>query len=311
MNVDLLHQLLKGLFKDHSWEWIVSFLIDIYGQEKGLDLIDEGFSIIPRFSNVRQFGDKITRVKQWTGAEYKDMVKVWLAALAPVHKGHPNDFNFIKSVTDFISITSYHSHTETTLKYIQDALSGISSNIHLFLPYRKSNSMSKIPKIDSLLHYIECIREMGSADNSDTEISEAPHKNQTKDGSRSSNKVNYIPHMLRWETRLFHIKSTVSILLHIVKFDPLSPKADICRKLPVGDSLASDKLSPGLITRINGVMSKRNMIATLTFPDGISISECIDALTSYFSTFQADMSASLDLRTSGSRASWIFRPKIY
>jgi hypothetical protein len=171
--------------------------------------------------------------------------------------------------------------------------------------------MSKIPKIHSLLHYIECIREMGSADNSDTEISEAAHKNLIKDGYRSSNKVNYIPQMLRWEMRLFHIKSRVSILLHIVKSDPLSPKADICRKLLVGDSLASDKLSPGLIPHINGVMSKRNTIATLTFPEGISISELIDALTFYFSTFQADTNASLDLRTSGSRASWILRQKIY
>jgi len=57
-------------------------------------------------------------------------------------------------------------------------------------------------------------------------------------------------------------------------------------------------------------MSKCNTIATLTFPEGISISEFIDALTSYFSTFQADTSASLDLRTSGSRASWILPQKI-
>jgi len=41
MNVDRLHQLLKGSFKDHTWEWIVGFLKDICGQEKGLDLIDE------------------------------------------------------------------------------------------------------------------------------------------------------------------------------------------------------------------------------------------------------------------------------
>jgi hypothetical protein len=53
-----------------------------------------------------------------------------------------------------------------------------------------------------------------------------------------------------------------------------------------------------LIPRINGVMSKRNTIATLTFPEGISISEFIDAVTSYVSTFQADTSASIDLRTS-------------
>jgi len=311
MNVDQLHQLLKGLFKDHTWEWIVSFLKGIYGQEKGLDLIDERFSIISRFSNIRQFGDKLTCVKQWTGAKYKDMVNVWLAVLAPLLKGHPDHFKFIKSVTDFISITSYHSHTKTTLKYLQDALSGISSNIHLFLPYSKSHSTSKIPKIHSLLHYIECIREMGSADNSDTEISEAAHKNLIKDCYHCSNKVNYIPQMLRWEMRLFHIKSRVSILLHIIKLDPLSPKADMWRKLLVGDSLASDIVSPGLIPCINGVMSKCNTIATVTFPEGISISEFVDALKSYFSTCQVDTSASLDLLTSGSRASWILRQRIY
>jgi len=177
MNVDWLHQLRKGLFKDHLSEWIVSFLNNIYGQEEGLDLIDEQFSIIPRFSNIHQFGDRLTHVKQWTGAEYKDKAKVRLSAHAPRLKGQSDHFKFIKSVTDFILIASYHSHTETMLKYLQDALSAISSNIHLFLPYRMSHSMCKIPEIHSLLHYIECSREIGYADHSDTEISEAAHKN--------------------------------------------------------------------------------------------------------------------------------------
>jgi len=30
MNINWLHQLLKGLFQDHTWEWIVHFLKDIY-----------------------------------------------------------------------------------------------------------------------------------------------------------------------------------------------------------------------------------------------------------------------------------------
>jgi len=309
MNVDWLHQLLKGLFKDHTWEWIVSFLKDIYGQEKSLDLIDEQFSIIPRFYNICQFGDRLTRMKQWTGAEYKDIVMVRLPALTPRLNGHPDHFKFIKSVTDFILIASYHSHTETTLKYLQDVLSGISSNLHLFLPYRKSHSMSMIPKIHSLLHFIECIREMGSVDNCDTELSDAAPTNLIKNGNCSSNMVNYIPQMLRWETCLLHIKSRVSILLHIVKSDPLLLKADICRKLLLRNSQASDKLSSGLIPRISEVMSKCTTIATLTFPEGISISEFNDTLTSYFSTFQADTSASLDLWTCGSRASWILRQR--
>ncbi|KAF8254213.1 hypothetical protein K440DRAFT_513993, partial [Wilcoxina mikolae CBS 423.85] len=74
---------------------------------------------------IHQFGDKLTRVKQWTSSKYNDMLKVWLAALAPLLKGHPNHLKFHKSVTDFILIAGYHSYTETTLRYLQDALHGI------------------------------------------------------------------------------------------------------------------------------------------------------------------------------------------
>ncbi|KAF8248627.1 hypothetical protein K440DRAFT_546789 [Wilcoxina mikolae CBS 423.85] len=175
---------------------MVDFLKDIYGAEKALELIDERFFTLPRFSDIRQFGDKLTRIKQRTGSEFKDMLKVWLTALAPLLKGHPNYLKFLKLVTDFILIAGYHSHTETTLQYLQDALHGISRNIHLFLPYRYNQSISTIPKIHSLFHYIECIKEMGSADNSDTEVSEAAHKNLIKDDYRTSNKVDYIPQML-------------------------------------------------------------------------------------------------------------------
>ncbi|KAF8241194.1 hypothetical protein K440DRAFT_575078, partial [Wilcoxina mikolae CBS 423.85] len=83
-----------------------------------------------------------------------------------------------------------------TLQYLQDALHGISRNIHLFLPYRHNQSIRKIPKIHSLFHYIEYIKEMGSTDNSDTEVSEATHKNFIKDGYHASNKVDYILQML-------------------------------------------------------------------------------------------------------------------
>ncbi|KAF8241239.1 hypothetical protein K440DRAFT_512342, partial [Wilcoxina mikolae CBS 423.85] len=92
------------------------------------------------------------------------------------------------------------SHTETTLRYLKDPLHSISRNIHLFLPYHHYQFISNIRKIHSLVHYIECIREMGSADNSDTEVSEAADKNLIQVCYRASNVVDYIPHMLRWET---------------------------------------------------------------------------------------------------------------
>ena len=39
--VHQLHQLLEGMFHNDPWELIVTFLNDIEGQEKSLDLIDE------------------------------------------------------------------------------------------------------------------------------------------------------------------------------------------------------------------------------------------------------------------------------
>ncbi|KAF8245588.1 hypothetical protein K440DRAFT_555460, partial [Wilcoxina mikolae CBS 423.85] len=188
--------------------------------------IDEPFFALPHFSNIRQFSDKLSRIKQWTCSEYKDMLKVWLTVLAPLLKEYLNHLKFFKSVTDFILIAGYHSHTETTLFYFQDALYSISRNIHLYLLYCHNQSISKIPNIHSLFHYIECIKEIGSADNSDTEVFEAAHKNLIKDSYRTSNKVDYILQLLQWEIRFFHIKLRVSILQYMIEAAPLSAKAD-------------------------------------------------------------------------------------
>ncbi|KAF8242216.1 hypothetical protein K440DRAFT_639384 [Wilcoxina mikolae CBS 423.85] len=289
---------------------MVDFLQDNYGADKALELIDERFLVLPCLSDIRQFDNNLTRVKQWTGSEYKDMLKVWLAALAPLLKGHANHLKLLKSVTGFILIAGYHSHTETILRYLQNALHSISRNIHLFLPYHHNQSISKIPKIHSLFHYIECIKKMDSADNSDTEVYEDAHKNLIKDGYGASNKVDYIPQMLQWEKRLFHIKSRVSILRYIIEAAPLSAKADTYRKLLMGDSHSCDKPIPSLNPRINGVMKKGNTIASLAFPNDIIMSEFIQSLTSEFAAFRMDPDPSPDMRASGSRELWILHQKI-
>ncbi|KAF8241405.1 hypothetical protein K440DRAFT_514653, partial [Wilcoxina mikolae CBS 423.85] len=52
-----------------------------------------------------------------------------------------------------------------------------------------------IPKIHFLFHYINCIKEMDSANNSDTQVSVAAHENLIKEGYHASNIVDYIPQM--------------------------------------------------------------------------------------------------------------------
>ena len=62
---------------------------------------------------------------------------------------------------------------------------------------------------------------MGSADNSDTEVSEAAHKNLIKDGYRASNKVDYIVQILLLEIYQFHINLRVSSMPKIIEATPL------------------------------------------------------------------------------------------
>ena len=83
-------------------------------------------------------------------------------------------------------------------------------------------------------------------------------------------------------------KSIQKIQLHIVKSDTLLSKADIFKKLLVGDSVLSNKSSPSLIPHINRLICKSKTIAIQTVPGGVNISELIDARTSYFSNFQVD-----------------------
>jgi hypothetical protein len=142
--------------------------------------------------------------------------------------------------------------------------------------------MSKIPKIHSLLDYVECIREIGTADNTDTKICEAAYKNHIKNSYHSSKNIEYSLQPLGWEMCLFHIKSKVFLLLHIGKSDHVLPKTDICRLLLLGKSLASNGISPSLMACTNRVIRKCSMISIPIFLEGISILEYIDNLSSHF-----------------------------
>ncbi|PSR77223.1 hypothetical protein PHLCEN_2v8003, partial [Hermanssonia centrifuga] len=74
---DLLHQIIKGTFKDHLVTWVGEYLTITHGKVAGnaiLDDIDRRIAAAPSFPGLRRFPEG-RRFKQWTGDDSKALMK--------------------------------------------------------------------------------------------------------------------------------------------------------------------------------------------------------------------------------------------
>lgn len=192
---DLLHQLHKGVFKDHVVKWATECL---EGGEKEIDL---RFRAIPRGNNLRHFKKGISLVSQWTGTEYKNMEKVFLGVLAG--PAEPGLIRVVRATLDFIYYAHFESHTLDSLRQLDAAWITFHNNLQYFVDQdvRKDRTDFNIPKLHSMHHYVESIISLGSADGYSTESPERLHIDFAKAAYRSTNKKKYVKQMTKWLER--------------------------------------------------------------------------------------------------------------
>ncbi|KAL4080764.1 hypothetical protein J3A83DRAFT_4355731 [Scleroderma citrinum] len=157
LSPDILHQLIKGGFKDHLVEWVEKYLIHIHGKteaEKILDEIDWQYDCMAPFTGLWCFPQG-WHFKQWTGDDSKGLMKVYIAAI----EGYmPKDVQSLDEIDD--ALQCFHHFCEvfwntgvvnTFLLPQQHSMKHYNYLIHQFgAPNRLCSSITKLKHIKAV-----------------------------------------------------------------------------------------------------------------------------------------------------------------
>ncbi|KAH9912325.1 uncharacterized protein B0H18DRAFT_1088486 [Fomitopsis serialis] len=240
---DLLHQLIKGTFKDHLVDWVEKYLYLVHSKadaRRVMDDIDRRIAAAPQFPGLRRFPEG-RNFKQWTGNDSKALMKVYLPAI----EGHVPDgmVRCFAAYLDFCYLARRSAHDDNSLAAMQEALDRFHTHRVIFETLGIRPDGFSLPRQHALVHYIAGIRLFGSPNGVCSSITESKHIRAVKKPWRTSSRNNPLLEMLRTNQRLDKLAAARSCFTnhHMLDGDVLADAMNL------GPPLAEEYNQPHLL----------------------------------------------------------------
>ncbi|KAJ7509292.1 hypothetical protein B0H11DRAFT_2427626 [Mycena galericulata] len=202
LSSDLLHQIIKGSFKDHLVTWVGEYLNLAHTKAEAdsiMDEIDRRIAAVPAFPCLRRFKQG-RRFKQWTGDDSKALMKVYLLAIKGLVP--PAVVEALSSFLDFCYLVRRADFEEATLDAVDAAVDKFHIQREIFRELGVRPDGFSLPRQHAITHYRTNIENFGAPGGVCSSITESRHITAVKKPWRRSSRYEALSQMLLTNQRL-------------------------------------------------------------------------------------------------------------
>ncbi|KAJ7669939.1 hypothetical protein DFH06DRAFT_1372426 [Mycena polygramma] len=202
LSPDLLHQIIKGSFKDHLVTWVGEYLYLAHSKAEAdgiMDEIDRRIAAVPAFPCLRRFKQG-RRFKQWTGDDSKALMKVYLPAIKGLVP--PAIVEALSAFLDFCYLVRRADFDEDTLDAIDASVKLYHERREIFRELEVRPGGFSLPRQHAMKHYRPNIEDFGAPGGVCSSMTESRHITAVKKPWRRSSRYDALSQMLLTNQRL-------------------------------------------------------------------------------------------------------------